>query len=118
MKVSELFEKKLEFKTSKKPIHGIIQSKQLNHLGTGVTAIAYEHKKRPNTVIKTIQLLGKDDVTFAFVRLCINNKQNPFLPKIYAAKVYNVKQMDDDEREQLYQLMDPEDTPPDQGKIS
>lgn len=116
MKVSELLEKKLEFKTSKKPIHGIIQSKQLNHLGTGVTAIAYEHKKRPNTVIKTIQLIDKTDVTFAFVRLCINNKQNPFLPKIYAAKVYNVKQMDDDEREQLYQLMDPEDTPPDQGK--
>lgn len=117
MKVSELFEKKLEFKTSQKPIHGVIQSSQLNHLGTGVTAIAYEHKKRPNTVIKTIQLLNKEDPTFAFVRLCMNNKENPFLPKIYAAKVYNIQRMDPDEREQLYQMMDPEDSPPEEGQF-
>lgn len=117
MKVSELLEKKLEFKTSQKPIHGMIQSKQLNHLGTGVTAIAYEHKKRPNTVIKTIQLLNKEDPTFAFVRLCMNNKENPFLPKIYAAKVYNIQRMDPDEREQLYQMMDPEDSPPEEGQF-
>ena len=73
-------------------------------------------KKRPNTVIKTIQLISKEDATLGFVRLCMNNQNNPFLPKIYKAKIYNVQRMDDKEREQLYSLIDPGDTPPDEGQ--
>lgn len=115
MKLRDIFEKRVEFKLSNKSIHGLLQNNKLEHLGTGVSAIAYAHKKRPNTVIKTIQMLHKDDVMFAFIRLCINHKNNPFFPKIYAAKLYNIKRMDDDEREQLFQLIDPTDTPPEEG---
>lgn len=112
MKLSEIFEKRVEFKTSEKPIHGLLNNSNLSHLGTGVTAIAYGHRKHPNTVIKTVQLVDKNDVFLSFVRICMNHKDNPFLPNIYAAKLYNVKQLSKEEREFLYSKIDTMDTPP------
>lgn len=111
-----LTEKRYEVKNSEKAITGILSSEKLSHLGTGVSAIAYEHKKHSNTVIKTIQLVGKHDSIFAFIRLCFNHSGNSFFPKVYAAKVYDIKEMDQEKREELYSLIDPTDTPPDPGK--
>ncbi len=118
MKLVDLYEKKVEFPRSRKAITGILKSKQLQHLGTGVQAIAYQHKKHPNTVIKTIQLSGgMNDTVLAFVRLCINHKDNPFFPKIYTAKIFNSADLTASEREVLYQDIDSYDSPPDKKEL-
>lgn len=88
----KLCEIKYEFPHTTKSITGIIGNPdKFDLLGVGQQAIALAHKKHPNSVIKTIQLSGKNDIVLAFIRLCMTHKTNPFFPKIFAAKIYNQK---------------------------
>ena len=115
MRILDLLEKKYTFPRSRKKITGLISSPKLQHLGSGVQAIAFAHKKHPNTVIKTIQVWGEQDPVLAFVRICMNHQDNPFFPRIYHAKLYDIDKMSDEEREVLFSHIDPEDSPPDPG---
>lgn len=73
-----------------KPISGYLgQNPMLKFLGAGIQAMAFEHNKHPNTVIKVIHL-GHDDIVVQFIKLCLAHQKNPFFPRIYKAKMYNV----------------------------
>lgn len=69
MKVSDLFEVKLDIPTSKKPLSKFLQHPKLSHLGTGVQAIAHQHTAKPGTVVKTIFVSGSDDPSYQFLRV-------------------------------------------------
>lgn len=117
MKIKEiLYEKKYDIPTSNKRITGLIPvSNKLSHLGSGIQSIAYMHNKKPNTVIKVIQVKGINDPALAFIRLSINHPDNPFFPKIYKAKMFNLKSMSEEERDILFQQIDPSDSAPEPG---
>lgn len=113
-----LLELKPTVPISKKSISGIIpKNDNLEWLGTGAQAIAHSIKNKPNMVLKTINILSNNDPVIAFLRICINNKNNPYLPKIYKVKVYNSSNIDTDTFHQEYNnnIPDPDHIPPDQG---
>ena len=103
-----LVEKKLSIPQSQKNTTGILKSPNLVHLGTGMTAIAYLHKKFPSKVVKTINISGENDPACHFLRICVNHQNNPYFPKIHAYKQYNTTEFGnwddiDVERDQRYQ---------------
>ena len=98
---------------SNKQIKDILVHPNLEYLGTGCQAIAYLHLPT-NKVIKTIQVSGIEDPVLAFLRICINYPNNPFLPTVYNAKLYKTYMMYKDDRyEAFWNNCDIEDTPPD-----
>jgi hypothetical protein len=117
MKIENLLEKKFDMPISQKKTSGILKNKNIPHLGTGVQAIAYYHKKFPGKVVKMVSIEGENDPSYQFLRLCVNHPENPYFPKIYAYKQYNTsgEQESHDtytERGQKYEEIDPEDSPP------
>lgn len=90
MKIREL---KLTSPTSDKPISGYIQNKNISYINNGVQAMVYAHKKKPNSVIKIISIEGTNDPAYQFLRICVNHPDNPYLPKIFAHKIYKTEQM-------------------------
>jgi hypothetical protein len=99
MKLHHIIEKQLDIPRSKKAISGIIQNKNTHVLGSGIQAIAYAHKKHPNSIVKAIAVSGKDDPAYQFLRICVNHPDNPFFPTVYKAKMYNTREMSDSELE-------------------
>ena len=94
-----LNEKKLEIKSSSKEISPII--KDFNVLGSGVQSIVYENKKHPNSIIKLSYIKDESDATYQFLRLCVNHQDNQYLPKIFAYKLYESKELTDEDKLQL-----------------
>jgi hypothetical protein len=114
MRICDLYEKKYDIPTSDKQITGLLKpNKSLQYLGTGCQSIAYLNNKDPNTVIKTIQVSGMDDPALVFIRVCMNNKSNPYFPKIKKAKLYNLAVLDEETRDEIFQHIDPSDAVPD-----
>jgi hypothetical protein len=103
LKISELFEKKLEMPTSKGKTSGIIQSPNLSYLDAGIQTIAYLHSKFPDKVIKTVNISGVDDPAYQFLRICKNHQNNPYFPKIYAYKMYS-NSYDEDDKDRFKQF--------------
>ena len=61
---------------------------KLKLAGTGYQTVTYLKNKFPDKVVKWAQVTGTNDPVYQFIRLCLNNKNNPYLPKIYTAKYY------------------------------
>lgn len=116
MKLQDLFEKKIDMPVSNKKTSGILKHNNLPHLGTGVQAIAYYHKKFPGKVVKMITIEGPNDPSYQYLRLCVNHPENPYFPKIYAFKQYNTAGEDTEatavDRDEKYEEIDPTDSPP------
>ncbi|PPD55268.1 MAG: hypothetical protein CTY12_01285 [Methylotenera sp.] len=53
----------------------------------GHQATAFSHKNKSNVVVKTIKLKHKDPI-IDFIEICQQHSDNPFLPKVYSAKIY------------------------------
>ncbi len=64
---------------------------KLQQLGIpGYQATAYSHRDKPNTVVKVIEIKRfVNDPVMDFVNICMKHADNPFLPNIYTAKLYN-----------------------------
>lgn len=84
--------------SGKNPINDFMGSDKTSILGIGAQAIAYLHEKYPNKIIKTIQISGSDDPQYQFIRLCYNNQNNPYFPKIYAVKLFKSKKVSNKKR--------------------
>lgn len=101
----KLYEIKANIPKSKKAVGNILKNKNLAQAGTGVQAVAYLHKKFPNTIVKAIYIEGEHDAAYQFVRLCMNHQNNPFFPKIFYAKMYDTR-YDGIEQSKLYKSND------------
>lgn len=64
-----------------------VLGRSLKQLGSGHQSTAFGHINKPNMVVKTIQLKDNDPV-IPFLEICLANKTNPFLPRIYTIKEY------------------------------
>jgi len=70
-----------------------VASLQKNFLGSGYQADVFKHPKHGQTVIKLIHI--PDDVVVVegavwYVNAVLKNPNNPFLPRIHKAKIYEV----------------------------
>ena len=102
MKIDELLsEIKFKPRISNKSTSGIIQSPNLKYIANGVQAIAYYHKTHPNTVVKVAAVSGENDPVWQFLRICINHPNNPYFPKVFNHKVFNLKTITPEEEEYL-----------------
>lgn len=119
MLLRELIEKKLDIKQVNKSTSGLLQNpKGLNYLGTGWQAMAYELKKRPGTVVKTIMVDGENDPQYQFLRVCKNHPNNPYFPNIFHLKMYNAAEpMDADHRDDEMAKIHPHDYAPNLKKF-
>lgn len=118
MLLRELLEKKLNIKHVNKSTSGLLQNpKGLNYLGAGWQAVAFELKKRPGVVVKTIMVDGENDPQYQFLRVCKNHPNNPYFPNVFHLKMYNAEEpMDDDHREDEMGKIHPHDYPPNMKK--
>jgi hypothetical protein len=102
MRISEIInELKIDIPISKGKTSGVISNPNLEYIANGVQAIAYAHKQKPGTVIKVSAITGENDPVYQFLRVCINHKDNPYFPKIYKAKKFNLSKISDDGLEYL-----------------
>lgn len=78
--------------TGAKLIWDFTNNPKLKKLGSGHQAIAYNHVNKPNTIVKVIRIKKpyKTDPIIDFVQICMDNQNNPFLPRIYTAKLYEI----------------------------
>lgn len=84
MKINDLIEVKFEPEQKSTFVPGVNTDPENKYLGAGAQAIVYIDAKVPNAVIKMIAISGADDPAYQFIRICVNNPNNPWLPKIYA----------------------------------
>jgi hypothetical protein len=92
MKIEEILsEIKFKPRISNKSTSGVLQSPRLQFIAAGCQAIAYYHKTHPNTVVKVAAVSGEDDPIWQFLRVCINHPNNPYFPKIFNHKVFNLQ---------------------------
>ena len=102
MKIKELLsEIKFKPRISNKSTSGVIQSPKLQFIAAGCQAIAYYHKTHPNTVVKVAAVSGEDDPIWQFLRVCINHPNNPYFPKVFNHKVFNLKNITPEEEDYL-----------------
>lgn len=92
-------EVRLPLPVSKKNIQ-IPQMSKARHLGAGIQGFAKQLVNRPNTVVK-IALTANVDAYEEFIKLAIAHQDNPFFPKIKAAKKYNIDTMTEQEHAEL-----------------
>lgn len=103
MRLLELInELKLTVPRSKGSTSGVLRTQQLDIIAAGAQAIAYSHKTKPNTVIKVASISGESDPLYQFLRVCVNHGDNPYFPKIYNYKIFNLAGVSNDELEFLY----------------
>jgi hypothetical protein len=94
MKIEELLsEIKFKPRISDKSISGVIKTPSITFLANGIQSIVYSHKTHPNTVVKVAAVTGEDDPAWQFLRVCINHSNNPYFPKVFNHKVFNLKRM-------------------------
>lgn len=104
MRINEIInELKLDIPISKGKTSGVISNPNLEYIANGVQAIAYAHKQKPNTVIKVSAISGENDPVYQFLRVCMNHKNNPYFPKIFKAKKFNLSKISDDDLDYLKQ---------------
>jgi hypothetical protein len=102
MKIEEILgELKLNPRISNKSTSGVLKSPKLQFIAAGCQAIAYYHKTHPNTVVKVAAVSGEGDPIWQFLRICINHKNNPYFPKIFNYKIFNLSAITDEEEEYL-----------------
>ena len=102
MKIEELInEIKFKPRISDKSTSGVLQSPKLQFIAAGCQAIAYYHKSHPNTVVKVAAISGEDDPLWQFLRVCINHPKNPYFPKVFNHKIFNLKNITPEEEEYL-----------------
>ena len=102
MKLKDLItleEVKLSPKNTSKSISGVLKNNSV--IGKGYQALVYDSKSKPDTVIKIVPILGEHDSAYQFLRLCVNNQNNPFLPNIHSYKSYNIKTLSADDKQFL-----------------
>ena len=76
---------------SNKSISSNIPRKSYKLHGAGIQATAYSHPRKPNSIVKIASISGENDPIYQFTKLCMEHTDNPFLPKIYTARLYNAK---------------------------
>lgn len=102
MKIKELIsEIKFKPRISNKSTSGVLQSPKLQFIAAGCQAIAYYHKTHPNTVVKVAAVSGEDDPLWQFLRVCINHPNNPYFPKVFNHKIFNLKNVTPEEEDYL-----------------
>lgn len=102
MKIEEILsELKLKPRISNKSTSGVLKSPKLQFIASGCQAIAYYHKTHPNTVVKVAAVSGEGDPIWQFLRICINHPKNPYFPKIFNYKIFNLSTITDEEEEYL-----------------
>lgn len=102
MKIEELInEIKFKPRISDKSTSGVLQSPKLQFIAAGCQAIAYYHKSHPNTVVKVAAISGEDDPLWQFLRVCINHPNNPYFPKVFNHKIFNLKNITPEEEDYL-----------------
>ena len=102
MKIEELItEIKFKPRISDKSTSGVLQSPKLQFIAAGCQAIAYYHKTHPNTVVKVAAISGEDDPLWQFLRVCINHPNNPYFPKVFNHKIFNLKNITPEEEDYL-----------------
>lgn len=91
MLLHELFDKSsTKIKHVSKPTATTaIHHQQQDILGVGYQTVTYFREKFPGKVVKWAQITGTSDPVYQFLRLCLNNQNNPYLPRIYKAKHYS-----------------------------
>jgi hypothetical protein len=105
MKIEELLsEIKFKPRITNKSTSGVIQSPNLKYIANGCQAIAYYHKTHPNTVVKVAAVSGETDPLWQFLRICINHPNNPYFPKVFNHKIFNLKTITTEEEEYLETL--------------
>lgn len=72
-----------------KPVAKNIEPPKTKELGRGIDASAFDHPTRPGSVIKIVRDISNPEKhpQVVFTNLAIENKHNPFFPKIYQAKL-------------------------------
>lgn len=101
MKIIDILETKLDVPVAKTPISPAIVSPKLNNIASGTQSLVYAHNNHPGSVFKFIAVSGHDDPAYQFLRICVNHTKNPYLPKIFKYKGFNLKDLSDQELQQL-----------------
>lgn len=66
-----------------------------DHVGVGAQSLVRSFPKQMNSVIKYTELQHLEDPYLIFVNLILNHQDNPFFPKIYNIKLYDLREFDD-----------------------
>ena len=99
--IQYMAEKKIELPKSKTPITGIFNNPNMDVIGTGVQSTVYSMKSHPNSVLKVVNVMGDNDPTIQFLRVCTNHQDNPYFPKIFSYKLYDAKDLSQDDIDYL-----------------
>lgn len=105
MLLEEIAKGKLS-RTPSRLIYDMSINKHYQQIGVpGSQATAFKHLNKLNIVVKTIIINHRReaDPVIRFVEICMDNLDNPFLPKIYTAKLYS---MDNDVRQSMIITME------------
>jgi len=84
-----LKEKKIEIPKSNKPITGVFNNPNMEVLGTGIQSTVYSMKSQPSSVLKVVNVVGDNDPSIQFLRLCSNHQDNPYFPIVRGFKLYD-----------------------------
>lgn len=100
MKIGELLEDDQRVKippadipirnSSKYSLTNDIQDKRSKRIGKGARASVFKHPKDPSKVVKYVQIYDdnpRNDAYVQYVDLAMKNRDNPFFPRIYKAKM-------------------------------
>ncbi len=63
--------------------------KNLEQIGYGVQSDVYHHKPT-NAVVKILTISGTHDPSYQFYRMVLKHQDNPYFPRIYSIKQYDV----------------------------
>lgn len=88
-----------------KPLQGGVKLPRKGRLGVGQEASAYDHPTHPGAILKYVNIKEDDpnqNAQVSFVHLVLENKDNPFFPRIYKAEVIPLK---DNPRGLPYQMV-------------
>lgn len=107
MLLNELLNKSSnQIRTTKKPVSDLMDTPHHTVVGIGAQTIAYLHKKFPGKIIKTVQITGKDDSIYQFLRLVLKHQDNPYFPKIFSVKMYPTNEINYNVRGDMFDDID------------
>lgn len=72
------------------------QPKRFKKVGSGIGAGIYDSKiyidrRHPNQVLKVVPIVSKQDSYYQFLQMIKNHKNNPFFPRIYGMRLYEIE---------------------------